>query len=197
MQRLIAFIILILISPLLLALFVIVKLTSRGPFVFKQRRAGKNRKPFTIYKIRTMVVDAENLIRQLEDKNEANGPAFKIYNDPRYTKFGRFLAHSGLDELLQLINIVKGEMVFVGPRPLPVKEASGIPNKYESRFSVLPGISSLWVVKGTDHSNFDRWMKLDMEYVKNKSVWYDFIITFKTIELLIKLMFKSLKVGRL
>lgn len=191
-QRFIALIILILISPLLLVLFVIVKLTSSGPFIFKQKRWGRDKKPFDIYKIRTMVVDAENLKFKIQNLNEADGPVFKIHNDPRYTKFGRFLAHSGLDELFQLVNIIKGEMAFIGPRPLPVEEANKVPKIYERRFSVLPGLSSLWVIKGTNHSDFDRWMKLDMEYVKNKSFWYDIKISLQTIYLLMRLILKSL-----
>lgn len=192
-QRFIALIILILISPLLLVLFVIVKLTSSGPFIFKQKRWGRDKKPFDIYKIRTMVVDAENLKFKIQNLNEADGPVFKIHNDPRYTKFGRFLAHSGLDELFQLVNIIKGEMAFIGPRPLPVEEANKVPKIYERRFSVLPGLSSLWVIKGTNHSDFDRWMKLDMEYVKNKSFWYDIKISLQTIYLLMRLILKSFR----
>ena len=139
-----------------------------------------------------MIEDAENQKSKVQNLNEADGPVFKIHDDPRYTKFGRFLAHSGLDELPQLINIVKGEMSFVGPRPLPVAEAKKVPKKYEPRFSVLPGMSSLWVIKGTDHSSFDRWMELDLEYVKNRSFWYDFVIVIKTLLLLAKLTLKSI-----
>ena len=188
MQRFIALIILILISPLLLILFVIVKLTSKGPFIFKQKRWGRDKKPFYIYKIRTMVDRAEDLKSKIYHLNEADGPVFKIHNDPRYTKFGHFLAHSGLDELPQLVNILKGEMAFIGPRPMPIEEACQVPNKYQARFSVLPGLSSLWVIKGTDHSDFGKWMKLDLEYIKNKSFWYDLKIAFKTIFLLISLL---------
>jgi len=191
-QHLTALFLLILLSPLLLILFIIVKLTSRGPFVFKQKRSGKDKKSFMIYKIRTMVEDAENLKFEIQNLNEADGPVFKIHNDPRYTKFGRFLAHTGLDELLQLINIVKGEMAFIGPRPLPIEEAKKVPKKYDQRFSVLPGLSSLWVIRGTDHKNFNKWMELDLEYVKNKSFWYDFVIVIKTLLLLAKLTLKSI-----
>ncbi|MEK7597033.1 MAG: sugar transferase [Patescibacteria group bacterium] len=191
-QRLIALIILIIISPLLSLIFIIVKLTSKGPFIFKQKRWGREKKSFMIYKIRTMIEDAENQKSKVQNLNEADGPVFKIHNDPRYTKFGYFLAHSGLDELLQLVNIIKGEMAFIGPRPLPTEEAKKIPKKYDQRFSVLPGISSLWVTAGADHSNFDRWMKLDLKYVRNKSFLYDFLIFIKTIFLLAKLSLKSI-----
>jgi lipopolysaccharide/colanic/teichoic acid biosynthesis glycosyltransferase len=194
MQRLLALIFLILFSPFLLTLYFIVKLTSKGSFIFKQRRAGKDKKLFYIYKIRTMIKGAEDLKSKIYRLNEADGPVFKIHNDPRYTKFGHFLAHSGLDEIPQLINIVKGEMNFIGPRPLPIEEAIKVSKKYERRFSILPGISSLWVIEGTDHSSFDRWMELDLKYVKNRDVWYDFIIAVRTVLLLIKLMFKSFRV---
>ena len=193
MQRLIALILLIILSPFLLILYIFVKLTSKGPFIFKQKRWGKDKRPFYIYKIRTMVENAEDLKYKIYNLNEADGPVFKIAQDPRHTKFGHFLAHSGLDELPQLWNIVRGEMAFVGPRPLPVAEAKQVPKKYERRFSVLPGISSPWVVKGTNHRNFDEWMRLDLEYVKNKDFWYDLGVTTGTIILLVKLFFNSTK----
>ena len=192
MQRLIALILLIILSPFLLILYIFVKLTSKGPFIFKQKRWGKDKRPFYIYKIRTMVENAEYLQSKIQNLNEADGPAFKIAKDPRYTKFGRFLAHSGLDELPQLWNIVRGEMAFVGPRPLPVAEAKQVPKKYDRRFSVLPGISSLWVIKGTNHKDFNKWMKFDLEYVKNKSFWYDLRVGIKTCGLLADLLFRSL-----
>ncbi len=187
-QRLIAFLLLILLSPLLSIFYLLVKFTSDGPFIFKQKRLGKDKKPFFIYKIRTMVVEAERLKSKLSHLNQADGPVFKIYNDPRYTKFGRFLARSGLDELLQLINIIKGEMAFVGPRPLPVDEAKKVPKKYQARFSVLPGITSLWVIRGASHRSFARWMEDDLEYVKNKSFWYDIKIAIITVGIIFKLI---------
>ena len=191
MQRFFALFLLIILSPVLTILYILVKLTSKGPFIFKQKRTGKDKKPFYIYKIRTMVEGAESIKSKIKNLNEADGPVFKIRDDPRYTKIGRFLAHCGLDELLQLWNIVRGEMAFVGPRPLPVGEAKKVPKIYDRRFSVLPGISSLWVTEGTNHKDFDRWMRLDLEYVKNKSFWYDLWIGIKTCVLLINLLFKS------
>ncbi|MFA5770294.1 MAG: sugar transferase [Patescibacteria group bacterium] len=153
---------------------------------FKQKRLGKDKKPFFIYKFRTMVKDAENLKYKIQNLNEADGPVFKINDDPRYTKIGRFLAHSGLDEIPQLINVIKGEMAFVGPRPLPVEEANKVPKKYNKRFSVLPGITSLWVVRGAGHSSFKKWMEDDLEYIKNKSFLYDVKIIIQTIWMLLK-----------
>ncbi len=163
-----------------------------GQLIFSQKRAGKNKKPFTIYKLRTMIVGAENLKSKIKNLNEANGPVFKIYNDPRYTKLGTFLAHSGLDELPQFINVIKGEMDFVGPRPFPMKEAIKIPKKYERRFSVLPGMTSSWVTEGASHKSFDNWMKLDLDYVNKKSFLVDILIFVKTIFFITKLVSKQI-----
>lgn len=190
-ERLTALFFLIILSPFFLIIAFLIKITSKGPVFFYQKRAGLNKKPFIIYKFRTMIEKAENLKKKYQHLNQADGPVFKIANDPRYTKIGKVLGHSGLDELPQLINILKGEMAFIGPRPLPVKEAAKVPKKYEKRFSVLPGISSLWVAEGTDHSDFDNWMKLDLEYVKRKSLWYDFSIILRTIFLIVKLVFRT------
>ncbi len=187
LERLLALLLLILFFPLLVILYFIVRLTSKGPFIFKQKRAGKDKKPFWIYKIRTMVRNAEDLRLKIKGLNEAEEPAFKIHNDPRYTKIGRFLAHTTIDELPQLINIIRGEMSFVGPRPLPVSEAKKITKKYEERFSIQPGMTSLWIIRGADHTSFEKWMKLDLEYIKNKSFFYDVKILLLTVGLIIKL----------
>ena len=188
MERLIAIITLLLVSPIIVIFYLLVKLGSKGPFIFKQKRIGKDFKKFTIYKIRTMVDGAENLRKNLENKNEADTIVFKIRNDPRFTKIGKFLSHSGLDEILQLINVIKGEMSFVGPRPLPVNEAKKIPNIYRARFSVKPGITSLWIIRGAHNVSFNEWMKLDLEYVRKKSVFFDLFIFLMTIILIFKLM---------
>jgi lipopolysaccharide/colanic/teichoic acid biosynthesis glycosyltransferase len=193
-ERLLALILFILFLPLLVILYLFVKLTSKGPFIFKQRRSGKDKKPFWIYKIRTMVENAEDQKSKIKDQNEAEWPAFKIQNDPRYTKFGKFLAHTAIDEIPQLWNIVRGEMAFVGPRPLPVEEAKRVPKKYEKRFSVLPGMTSLWIVRGADHQSFKRWMEMDLEYVKNKSFFYDLKILLLTLGLIVKLFIKKLQI---
>lgn len=186
MSRFIAFIIFLLTFPLYPAIFLGIKLSSSGPFIFCQKRMGKNKKIFTIYKFRTMVNNAEEMILKLGRLNEAHGPVFKIKDDPRYTKFGKVLARTALDELPQLINIIKGEMAFVGPRPLPVAEAKQIPAKYEKRFSVLPGLTSPWVISGGHKLSFDQWMKLDVEYTKDKNLWLNISIISKTMLLLLK-----------
>ncbi len=147
---------------------------------------GKGKKVFTIYKLRTMVKDAEKLKSKYLHLNETDGPVFKIRNDPRYTSIGRFLARTALDELPQLINIIKGEMAFVGPRPLPVEEARNVPKKYDARFSILPGLTSTWVIKGSHQLKFEQWMELDLKYVKNKTLWGDFEIILKTFFLIFK-----------
>lgn len=174
---------LLLLSPFILLLYVLVKSTSKGPFIFKQERVGKNKKRFTIYKIRTMVNNAEELKWKYIDLNERDGPVFKIYNDPRYTQIGKILSHLAIDEILQLLNILKGEMKFVGPRPLPVGETDKIENKYNKRFSVLPGITSLWIVKGYT-ANFNKWMELDIEYVEKRCFLFDSRIVLQTVAIL-------------
>lgn len=194
MEKLIAIIFLFFTSPILMLLYLVVKFSSKGSFIFKQKRAGKNKKVFTIYKIRTMVEGAEMEKKKLQKLNEGDGPVFKIREDPRYTKFGKFISHTGLDELPQLVNIIKGEMSFVGPRPLPIEEAKKIPKKYQLRFSILPGITSPWVVKGSHKLSFKEWMDLDLIYIKNKSLWYDLKISTGTVFLMLKaLMLKLLK----
>lgn len=187
-EKILALIFLVFLFPLLLILFFLVKFTSRGPFLFKQKRFGKDKKVFTIYKIRTMIKDAEKLKSKIKNLNESDGPAFKIKNDPRYTKIGKLLSHTAFDEVPQLLNIIKGEMSFVGPRPLPINEANKIPQKYAGRFSVLPGMTSLWVVKGTDHSSFAKWMRLDLEYVKKKNWYFDTRILLKTGIMVLKMI---------
>ncbi len=188
-HRLLALFILILSIPLWPILYILVKLDSPGPFIFKQKRTGKDFKVFTIFKIRTMVKNAENLKTKYRHLNEEQEPVFKIKNDPRYTKIGKFLSLVALDELPQLINVIRGEMSMVGPRPLPIDEARKIPKIYRARFSVLPGMTSSWIVKGGHDLKFDQWMKLDCNYVKEKSLFLDFYILFLTFQTVAKFMF--------
>jgi lipopolysaccharide/colanic/teichoic acid biosynthesis glycosyltransferase len=193
LERLLALFLLIFLSPLFVILYILVKFTSQGPFLFKQLRAGKNKKPFWIYKIRTMVENAEDLKEKIKHLNQADGPVFKVYDDPRFTKIGRFLAKIGIDELPQLINIVKGQMSFVGPRPFPLDEAKKIPKKYKKRFLVLPGIFSSWVAYGAFHNDFKKWMELDLKDVENKSFWYDLKIMLRSLGFVLKLSTKECK----
>jgi len=193
-EKLLALILSILFLPLFTILYFLVKSTSKGPFLFKQLRAGKDKKPFLMYKIRTMVENAEELKEKFRNLNQADGPVFKIYDDPRFTKVGQFLAKIGIDELPQLINILKDEMSFVGPRPFPLDEAKKIPKKYERRFSVKPGIFSSWVPSGAFHNDFKKWMELDLMDVKNKSFWYDLKIIIKSVGFILRLVIRSVKI---
>jgi len=150
--------------------------------LFTQVRVGKDGKLFRLFKFRTMYQGAENDRYKFLYLNEADGPVFKIKDDPRFTKLGKWLAWSGLDELPQIINVLRGEMVLVGPRPLPPDEERQIPRKWRfKRRSVKPGLASSWFVKGAHRLSFSEWMELDMEDIRRKSFWYDFGIVLKTI----------------
>ena len=176
---------LILLAPVLAATVLAIKLTSEGPILFGQERLGLNKRKFRIYKFRTMVVNAEQMLSQIEHLNEVSGPVFKIRNDPRITKVGKFLRRTSLDELPQLFNVVKGEMSLVGPRPLPVRDYQLMTQTCEDwqrcRFSVKPGVTCLWQVDGRNSIPFHRWMELDLEYIQSWSLWLDFRILFRTI----------------
>lgn len=162
------------------------------PFWFSQKRVGKDGKNFWIWKFRTMKIGADKEQIKYKSLNEADGPVFKIHNDPRLTKTGKFLFHTGLDELLQLFNVLKGEMSIIGPRPLPVAEEEKIAEKYRFvRRQIRPGIISVWIVNGHHKVKFDDWMKSDVEYIKNKSVGYNCQLVFKTMVLIYKLILKE------
>jgi len=161
----------------------IIKLTSPGPVFFRQLRSGLNGSPFTIYKFRTMVTNAEQLKHELASMNEMSGPVFKITGDPRITPIGKWLRKFSIDELPQLINVVRGEMSLVGPRPLPVDEIRRISDlAHRRRLSVRPGITCLWQVSGRNEIlDFQDWVRLDLEYIDNWSLWLDFKILLRTI----------------
>lgn len=174
MHRVLAGVLLIVALPLVLVLSLALLVIQGWPVWFLQKRVGKDGKKFTIYKFRTMERGAEREQKSLWKLNEADGVVFKIKDDPRFTRFGRFLSRTGLDELPQLVNVIKGEMDLVGPRPFPHSEEKRIKKKFKVvRRTVRPGIISTWVLAGQNHSNFEEWMDLDMAYVKNKSVLYD------------------------
>ena len=173
---------LILLSPVLLAAYILVKLDSKGPAIFAQERIGLNKRRFRIYKFRSMVANAEKLQAQLESSNEAQGPVFKIRHDPRITRIGKFLRKTSIDELPQLFNVLKGDMSLVGPRPLPVRDYNGFSKDWQRRrFSVRPGITCLWQVNGRSSVSFDQWMRLDMQYIDQWSLWLDMKILARTI----------------
>ena len=183
---------LIFLWPIFLVIAVLIKLDSPGPVFFRQKRAGKDGKVFTFYKFRNMVKDAEKLKRKYFHLNEANGPVFKIRDDPRYTRVGKFLSHTGLDELPQLLNILKGEMSLVGPRPLPVDEERQIPKKWQKkRRQAKPGLACSWLINGAHSLSFDKWMKLDLEDIQKGSPTYDLTVSLKTIFLGLNLIKKE------
>jgi exopolysaccharide biosynthesis polyprenyl glycosylphosphotransferase len=178
-----ALVLIIVTSPLMLFSMLLVKFTSPGPILFRQERSGINGTPFTIYKFRTMMTNAEQMKHELASMNEMTGPVFKITNDPRITPVGKFLRKYSLDELPQLFNIVRGEMSLVGPRPLPVDEVKRFNDlAHRRRLSVKPGLTCLWQVGGRNKiSDFKEWVRLDLEYIDNWSIWLDIAILFRTI----------------
>jgi exopolysaccharide biosynthesis polyprenyl glycosylphosphotransferase len=180
-------VLLILASPLLLICALLIHWTSPGPVFFVQKRVGFNKRRFHLYKFRTMVTGAEKMISDLEAQNEASGPVFKIKDDPRITRVGKHLRVFSLDELPQLINVIKGDMSLVGPRPLPVRDYDGFDLDWQRRrFSVRPGITCLWQISGRSNLTFEKWMKLDMEYIDNWSLALDMKILLKTIPAVLK-----------
>jgi exopolysaccharide biosynthesis polyprenyl glycosylphosphotransferase len=162
---------------------VLIRMTSPGPVLFRQQRAGLNGQPFTMLKFRSMVTDAEQRKHELEILNEMRGPVFKVTNDPRITRVGRVLRRKSLDELPQLVNVLRGEMSLVGPRPLPVDEVQRFDDlAHRRRLSVKPGITCLWQVSGRNNvQDFRDWVRLDLEYIDNWSLWLDFKILLRTI----------------
>jgi len=182
-DRIGAFLLLVLTSPLMLVAFVGIKLTSPGAVIFSQQRGGKNGRPFTMYKFRSMTTDAEMRLAELANQNEMCGPVFKVGNDPRITPFGRWIRKTSIDELPQLINVLLGDMSLVGPRPLPLYEVANFENDAQRRrLSVKPGLTCLWQISGRNKVQvFDQWVKLDLDYIDNWSVWLDIKILLKTI----------------
>lgn len=176
-------IMLVVVSPLLLLVAGLVKVTSPGPVFFRQQRAGLNGQPFTMFKFRTMVTNAEQLKHELAVLNEMSGPVFKITKDPRVTPMGRFLRRYSLDEFPQLLNVLRGEMSLVGPRPLPVDEVQRFDDvAHRRRLSVRPGLTCLWQVSGRNEvRDFKEWVRLDLEYIDNWSLWLDLRILLRTI----------------
>jgi exopolysaccharide biosynthesis polyprenyl glycosylphosphotransferase len=177
---------LVVLSPLLAAIAVLVKLTSRGPVVFRQQRAGFHGRRFGMYKFRTMVAGAEGMRDEIAHLNEMAGPVFKISRDPRLTWIGRILRRTSLDELPQLLNVLRGEMSLVGPRPLPVYEASGIKGAQRRRLAMRPGMTGLWQVSGRNSVDFERWMQLDLAYVDRWTLGLDLRIFLRTIPVVIR-----------
>ena len=176
-----ALVFLAVLSPLLLLVALAVKLTSRGPVFHHQMRSGLGGRKFRLFKFRSMRADAETMRGGLEPLNEMDGPVFKIRNDPRLTPLGRFMRRFSLDELPQLVNILKGEMSFVGPRPPLPEEVERYEPWQRRRLRMQPGLTCLWALAGRNQLNFERWMELDLEYIDNWSPALDWKILLKTI----------------
>jgi len=173
---------LILCAPLFLIVAILIKATSKGPVLFRQERYGLGRRTFCIYKFRTMVENAEAAQAALEHMNENAGPVFKIFKDPRITKLGALLRRTSIDELPQLLNVLKGEMSLVGPRPLNLRDVGKFSEAWlMRRFSVKPGLTCLWQIGGRSNVSFDRWMELDLHYIDHWSLEMDLRILVKTI----------------
>ena len=166
--------------PIILTIALTLKFLNHGPVFFIQKRVGKNGRTFKMIKFRTMKVGSDKLQKKFRSMNEADGPVFKIYNDPRLTPVGKILFQTGFDEIPQLFNVLKGEMSIVGPRPLPLNEARKLTKKQKVRELVKPGITSTWVVGGSHSLSFNQWMRLDKKYVENASLIIDLTIFYQT-----------------
>ena len=174
-------------SPLFALIALAIRFSSGTPVFFSQERYGRNKRRFRMYKFRTMVSNAEVLQRDLEHKNEVLGPVFKIKDDPRMTKLGRLLRRTSLDELPQLLNVLKGEMSLVGPRPLPLRDVSLFEEGWlMRRFCVAPGLTGLWQVNGRSHTSFDQWVVHDLKYIDTWSLTLDLKILLRTVPAVLK-----------
>lgn len=176
-----AFTALVVLSPLLIAVAIAIKVTSRGPVLYTQTRIGLHGTPFQFFKFRSMVVNADKLRDQLAALNERSGPVFKIKHDPRVTRIGRFIRKYSIDELPQLVNVLRGDMAIVGPRPpLPEEVARYTPTQ-RRRLSVRPGLTCFWQVSGRDAVGFDEWMRMDLDYIDRWSLGVDLLLILKTV----------------
>lgn len=177
---------LILASPIMLIVAILIKLEDpKGPIFFSQIRNGAYPTTFKMYKFRSMYIDAEERLQDLMYLNEQSGPAFKIKDDPRITKIGKFIRKTSLDELPQLFNILKGEMSLVGPRPAIPREVEQYTAYQKQRLFVKPGLTCIWQVSGRNNIGFDQWVELDIEYIKTRSLWLDIKLILLTIPALL------------
>ena len=179
-----SFVGILVLSPLFIIIAIIVKFTSKGPIFFSQKRVGRNGKEFDMYKFRSMVVNAEELKEKLAAQNEMSGPMFKMKDDPRVTKVGKFIRKTSIDELPQLWNVLKGDMSLVGPRPSLPKEVAQFEDWMHKRLDVKPGLTCYWQVSGRNNIDFEDWMKLDIRYVEERNLWIDIKLIFKTVGVL-------------
>ncbi len=177
----VAIIAIVLTAPIMLITAILIKLESPGPVIFKQVRVGKDGEHFYCYKFRSMYIDAEQRLRELQAKNEADGPVFKIKRDPRVTRVGRVIRKLSIDELPQLFNVLKGEMSLVGPRPALPSEVAKYTYEQIGRLHAIPGITGLQQVSGRSDLDFKRWVELDLQYIAEQSIWKDIEILLRTI----------------
>ena len=176
---------LIFLSPIWILTSIFIRLGSKGSIILKQTRIGKRAQPFPCFKFRSMRPDADAMQDQLEHLNEAQGPLFKIRNDPRITRVGRVIRKFSIDELPQLINILKGDMSFVGPRPPIPREVDKYERWQRRRLRMKPGLTCLWQIRGRNEIDFEEWMKLDLQYIDSWSVLLDLKIVLKTIPIVL------------
>ncbi len=183
---------LLLLAPILLLTALAIRLTSKGPVFFVQERVGFRKRTFRLFKFRTMVPDAEQKLAEIQHLNEVSGPVFKIKNDPRVTRIGAFLRRTSIDELPQLLNVFRGDMSLVGPRPLPLRDCQGFEeDQHRRRFSVPPGLTCLWQICGRSSVPFERWMQLDLQYIDHWSLWLDFKILVWTLPVVLEGCFST------
>lgn len=175
----------VMLIPLFIIVSVIIKLEDHGPVFYSQIRLGKDEKPFKMFKFRSMCQDADAKLKELELLNERDGPAFKIANDPRITRIGRFIRKTCIDELPQLINILKGDMSIVGPRPPLPKEVEKYSTYDKQRLNVTPGLTCYWQISKHDTISFKEWVELDLKYIKQQSFLTDIRIIFKTMKVVV------------
>ena len=176
----------VLVGPLMALIALAIKLDSPGPVFFSQKRCGKNGREFWMHKFRTMVPDAEKRQKELRAQNSVDGPMFKLEEDPRITRMGKILRKTSLDELPQLLNVLRGEMSLVGPRPLAYDEMKFCPTWRDARLSVSPGLTGLWQVKARNRNRFAEWIRYDLEYVRTHSLLLDLYILIRTARVLLK-----------
>lgn len=176
----------IVLSSLLVIVAAIIRATSPGKCIYTQIRVGRNSRYFTMYKFRSMYVNADEMLEKLKDSNEMDGPVFKIKNDPRITPIGHFIRKYSIDELPQLFNILFGDMSIVGPRPALPKEVMEYTLKDGERLLVKPGLTCIWQVSGRSDVGFDEWMELDREYIRKRNIFFDICLILKTIPTILK-----------
>ncbi|WP_051559916.1 sugar transferase [Marinobacterium jannaschii] len=181
MDLLVAGTMLLCLGPLLLTVYLIIKITDPGPAFFVQQRMGRGGIPFGMYKFRSMVMNADALKTELLSQNERVGPAFKMTNDPRITPIGRFIRKWSIDELPQLFNVLRGEMSLVGPRPLPLEEDQQMAQWHNMRRQANPGLTCYWQISDRDSLSFDEWVRLDIKYLRERSLLTDLKILLMTV----------------